>query len=142
MPVPLVAGLGLASEIAVAEAGARDARCRAFRDSLVAGLAPLAPVMNGDPDRCVPYIVNLSLPGLDAETVIDAWRDLVAISNGAACTSQSYTCSHVLSAMQVPAWQSDGALRFSWGASSVEPDWSELVAALEPYRSVQRVGTT
>ena len=142
MPVPLVAGLGLASELAIAEASDRDARCRAFRQSLIAGLAPLAPVLNGDPERSVPYIVNLSLPGLEAETVIDAWHDLVAISNGAACTSQSYTCSHVLGAMQVPAWQSDGALRFSWCASSVEPDWRDLVAALEPYRSVQRVGTT
>ena len=39
-----------------------------------------------------------------------------AISNGAACTSQSYTCSHVLSAMRLPAWRMDGALRFSWCA--------------------------
>ena len=28
-------------------------------------------------------------------------RGLVAISNGAACSSQTYTCSHVLSAMQL-----------------------------------------
>ncbi len=63
----------------------------------------------------------------------------MAISNGAACTSQSYTCSHVLSAMRLPAWRKDGALRFSWCAASTEPDWSALVAAVEPYRSVERV---
>ena len=139
LPVPLIAGLGLAAELAVTEAETRDARCRAFRESLLAGLAPLDPVVNGDPGRAVPFIVNLSLPGMDAETAIDAWRDLVAISNGAACTSQSYTCSHVLSAMRLPEWRKDGALRFSWCAASTEPDWSALVAAVEPYRSVERI---
>jgi cysteine desulfurase len=142
LPVPLAVGLGLAAELAVAEADERAARCRAFRDSLLAGLAPLGPVANGDPRRSVPYILSLSVPGLDAETAIDAWSDLVAISNGAACTSQSYTCSHVLSAMELPPWRKDGALRFSWCADSAEPDWSALVAAVEPYRRVERVSAT
>ncbi len=142
MPVPLAAGLGLASELAVAEADARDARCRAFRQALLAGLAPLEPVINGDPGRSVPYILNLSIPDLDAETAIDAWSHLVAISNGAACTSQSYTCSHVLSGMQLPDWRKDGALRFSWCAASSEPDWSALVSAVKPYLGVERVGIT
>jgi cysteine desulfurase len=142
MPVPLAAGLGLAAELAVAEADARDARCRAFRLALLGGLAPLEPVINGDPSRSVPYILNLSIPGLDAETAIDAWCDLVAISNGAACTSQSYTCSHVLSGMQLPDWRKDGALRFSWCAASPEPDWSALVSAVKPFLGVESVGTT
>ena len=138
LPVPLIAGFGLASELAVSEVEARSARCRAIRQSLLAGLAPLDPVINGDPQKSVPYILNLSFPGFEAEAVIDAWSDLVAISNGAACTSQSYTCSHVLSAMQLPAWQRDGALRFSWCAASTEPDWSALVSELEPHQ-VQRI---
>jgi cysteine desulfurase len=141
LPVPLIAGFGLAADLAAAEAASRRARCASFRRSLLAGLAPLAPMINGDPDRSAPYIINLSFPGLEAETVIDAWADLVAISQGAACSSQSYTCSHVLSAMEVPAARSDGALRFSWCADTPEPDWSQLVAAIEPYRDVQRVGT-
>ncbi len=138
LPVPLIVGFGLAAALAVAEADARAARCVAFRQSLLAGLSPLEPVVNGEPARSVPYIVNLSFPGLDAETAIDAWSELVAISNGAACTVQSYTCSHVLSAMRLPAWQQDGALRFSWCAGTPEPDWSALVAALEPYRTAGR----
>lgn len=135
LAVPLIVGFGLAAELAVAEAGTRDARCRAFRAALLAGLSPLEPVVNGDPDRSVPYIANLSFPGLDAESAIEAWAGLVAISNGAACTSSSYTCSHVLSAMQLPAWRRDGALRFSWRAASVEPDWRALVTAVEPFRN-------
>jgi cysteine desulfurase len=139
LPVPLVVALGLASELAVAEAESRASRCRALRRSLLEGLAPLDPIVNGALDRSVPYILNLSLPGLDSETVMEAWADLVAISNGAACASQSYACSHVLSAMSLPAWRKDGALRFSWCAMSVEPDWQAMVAALEPHRVAQRI---
>ncbi len=141
VPVPLVVGLGLAAELAATEVNARAARCRAFRDALLQGLAPLDPVINGDPRRAVSYILNLSFPGLDAETVIDAWRNLVAISNGAACSSQNYTCSHVLGAMNLPRWRQDGAVRFSWCAVTAQPDWGALVAAVAPYRDVLRFGS-
>ena len=133
LPVPLIAGFGLAAELAVTEREERVRRCRVFRDGLLRGLDPLHPVIHGDPARAVPYILNLSFPGIDAEVAIDAWADLVAISNGAACTSQSYTCSHVLSAMALPKWQIDGALRFSWCASTPEPDWPAMVSAVSPY---------
>lgn len=138
MPVALAVGFGTAADLALAEAPARRARCLAFRESLLAGLAPLEPAVNGATARSVPYILNTSFPGLDAEVAIDAWAELVAISNGAACTSQSYTCSHVLSAMALPPWRLDGAVRFSWSAMTEEPDWSALVAALAPHRHVDR----
>ena len=98
--------------------------------------------MNGDLGQSVPYIVNLSFPGLEADVVIDAWKDLVGVSNGAACTSQSYTCSHVLSAMRLPAWRTEGAVRLSWCAETPEPEWSALVAALQPFRSVRKAALT
>ena len=135
LPVPLIVGFGMAAELATSEREARTARCRAFRASLLSGLAPLGGIVNGDVIRSVPYIVNLSFPGVEAEVVIDAWKDLVAVSNGAACTSQAYTCSHVLSAMRVPAWRLDGAIRFSWYAETPEPDWDALVTALAPHRA-------
>ena len=141
VPVALVAGFGLAAELALSECDARAERCRAIRRSTLEGLAPLEPSINGDPSRSVPYILNVAFPGLDAETVIEAWSGLVAISNGAACSSRRYTCSHVLAAMAVPAWQRDGAVRMSWCAASTQPDWRDLVSALEPYRDMRRVGS-
>jgi cysteine desulfurase len=130
MPVALAVGFGLAAERAASEAADRRLRCVRFRESLLAGLAPLDPMVNGDPRQSAPYIINLAFPGLVAEVVIDAWQDLVAVSNGAACTTQRHTCSHVLEAMQVPAWRSDGAVRLSWSASTPEPEWQALVAAV------------
>lgn len=134
IPVHLVAGFGLATEFAIAERDDRAARCARFRQSLTSGLAPLEPVVNGDPSRAVSYIVNLSFPGIEAEAVIDAWSQLVGISNGAACTSQNPTCSHVLGAMKLPAWRMDGAVRMSWCASTPEPNWTAMVEALMPLR--------
>ena len=135
LPVASIAGFGLAAELAVSEADARRQRCLALRDRLLEALGPLAPVISGDIERTVPYILNFSVPGLDAETVIDAWRPLVEISNGAACASHSATCSHVLSAMRLPAARRDGAVRCSWDGATPDPDWQAMIAALEPYRA-------
>lgn len=134
LPVPLVVGFGLACELAVAEASDRARRCAIFRDALLSGLEPLDPVVNGDSQRLVPYIVNLAFPGVEAEVAMDAWHDLVAVSNGAACTTQTQTCSHVLDAMGVSGWRADGAIRCSWTADTPQPDWSAMVRALEPFR--------
>jgi cysteine desulfurase len=138
MPVPLAVGFGTAAELALAEQAQRRDRCVRFRDALLTGLAPLEPVVNGNPQRAVPWIINLSFPGIVAEVVIDAWSELVAISNGAACSSQSYTCSHVLAAMALPPWRTDGAIRLSWCASTPEPDCAGLVAAVGPLRESYR----
>lgn len=131
LPVPLIAGLGMAAQLALDEHDARAGRCLEFRHQLLGGLAPLKPMINGDPTRSVPHIVNLSIPGVDAETAIDAWQDLVAISHGAACTSQTYTCSHVLGAMGIPASREEGALRLSWSHLTPVPDLPAMVRAIE-----------
>ena len=134
MPVGLAVGFGAAAALALAERDERRTRCLRFREALLAGLAPLDPLVNGDLTRSAPHIVNLSFGGLVAEVVIDAWRDLAAVSNGAACSSQRYTCSHVLSAMRLPSWRSDSAIRLSWCAFTPEPDWAALVAAAAAHR--------
>lgn len=134
LPVPLIVGFGLACELAVSEAGDRARRCAVFRDALLCGLAPLDLVVNGDPQRLVSYIINFSVPGVEAEVAMDAWHDLVAVSNGAACTTQTQTCSHVLEAMGLRGWRADGAIRFSWCADTPQPDWPAMVRALEPFR--------
>jgi cysteine desulfurase len=50
-------------------------------------------------------------------------KDLVAVSNGSACTSASYELSHVLVAMGIGVERSESAIRFSWAHDSEEPDW-------------------
>lgn len=131
LPVHQIAGFGKAAEIALEEAASREERCREFRKRLLNGLAPLGVVINGDPANAVPHIVNLAIPGLEGETVIEIWQEWVAISQGAACTSQSYTCSHVLGAMGLPSWRQDGAIRLSWCHLTPLPDVDAMVAAVQ-----------
>jgi cysteine desulfurase len=138
LPVHLIAGLGKAAELALEEHELRARVCLDFRRRLLDGLAPLGPVFNGAPERCVPHIVNFSIPGVDADTAIEAWQDLVAISHGAACTSQLYVCSHVLHAMGVPPSGEEGALRLSWCHLTPLPDLPGMVRAIERTRVAGR----
>ena len=130
LPVALIAGFGKAAEIALDEHDARLAAAKEFQERLLTGLAPLAPRVHGDPGRRLPYILNLSIPGWDKEALIEAWAGLAAISDGAACTSQSYTCSHVLAGMGLAPDEEAGAVRLSWCHLSELPDIEALTGAL------------
>ncbi|MEO7653670.1 MAG: aminotransferase class V-fold PLP-dependent enzyme, partial [Bryobacteraceae bacterium] len=139
LPVPLIAAFGAAAEFALAESAERRKICLVFRQRLLLGLAPLSPVINGSLAHASPHIVNLSIPDMDAETVMEAWHDAVAVSNGAACSSQLYTCSHVLSAMRLPEERMAGALRLSWSHLTPEPDWAGMVQAILQVKSLAAV---
>jgi cysteine desulfurase len=86
--------------------------------------------MNGDEERTVPHTVNLSVPGMDSEAVMLATKDLIAISNGSACTSQRYEPSHVLRAMGLPEAVGQGAVRISWSHLTPDVDWDAIVDRL------------
>jgi cysteine desulfurase len=138
LPVPLIAGLGTAARIALRDHDNRQRQCAAFKTELLDALAPLQPQLNGDPRGTVPHTVNLSIPGLDAEAAMLATKDLIAISNGSACTSQRYEPSHVLTAMGLPEDRVRGALRISWCHLTSAPDWPRVVERLAQIRqSVQ-----
>ena len=131
LPVPLIAGLGKASQLALEEHGERNAACRNFKEILLSELRPLKPVFNGDLERTVPQIVNLTLPGIDSEEAIEAVSPVAAISNGSACTSTSESCSHVLSAQGLDEDRMEGALRLSWCHFSPQPDWNGFIRAIQ-----------
>ena len=59
-------------------------------------------------------MLNLSLPGLDADEIIERLEGIAAVSTGSACTSVCAAASHVLEAMEVPSGEMDGAVRISW----------------------------
>ncbi|NJP96641.1 cysteine desulfurase DndA [Nonomuraea sp. FMUSA5-5] len=131
LPVALIVGLGLASELAVSEHAERQQACIAYKNEVLAGLTPLGPQIHGDPEHTLPHVVNLSLPGLDSEAVMVAWRGLLAVSNGSACTSASYEPSHVLTAMSLPEDNIRSALRLSWTHMTESVEWAEAVSRLQ-----------
>jgi cysteine desulfurase len=131
LPVPLIAGLGKAAELALEECEMRWRSASQMQKELLEALTPANPRIHGDRGRLLPYIINLSFRGFESEQVVERWGPFVAISDGAACTSQSYSCSHVLSAMGLPADCLAGAVRLSWCHLSEPPNFGALVTALE-----------
>ena len=134
LPVPLIVGLGLASELAAREVEERGLACREYRNTLMSALGTLDPVLNGDQSRAMPHVINLSFPGLDSEAAMLALKGIVAISNGSACTSSSHEPSHVLKAMGLPGEIIRSALRISWCHMTEQPDWEEIVSTIARLR--------
>jgi cysteine desulfurase len=131
LPVALIAALGKASELALRDEAKRRTDCEKFKDAALNALTKVGGIPIGDQNRTVPSTLNISLPGLDSEAVMLALKNWVAISNGSACTSQSYAFSHVLTAMKLPENQIRGALRLSWSHLTPEPDWKSIIATVE-----------
>jgi cysteine desulfurase len=121
--VAMAVGLARAAELAVAERAHECARLRAQRDRLEAALLARIPdaVIHGRGAPRAPHITNVSVPGVDSESMLMA-LDLrgVACSAGSACQSGSITPSHVLSAMRVPADLAGAAIRMSLGALTTD----------------------
>jgi cysteine desulfurase len=130
LPVALIAGFGEAAELWAIESDRRRINGAEFRRRLIEGLAELNPVLHGEPGGCLPFILNLSIPRFDSDTVMEAWQDLVEVSSGAACSAQTYTCSHVLAGMGVAPEEADGAIRFSWCHMTEMPDTAAMTHAL------------
>jgi cysteine desulfurase len=134
LPVAMIAAFGAACAAASRDAPARAARCRDIRQNLLDALLPIGAVINGSPDLGLVSTINLSFPGLDSEAVMVVLKDLVALSNGSACTSASYNPSHVLVAMGLPDDRIDSALRFSWCHMTDEPNWAEVAHRIKGLR--------
>lgn len=134
LPVPLIIGMGLAAEIATKDAENRSKACLEFRRNLLEGLAPLEPQFNGDQQRVLPHVINFAINGVDAEAFMLATKDLIAVSNGSACTSQSYQPSHVLKAMGLAADRIQSSLRISWCHMTPRVDWAAVVEAVDQIR--------
>jgi cysteine desulfurase len=130
LPVHLIAGLGEASRIAQRDLKIRRSICERIRADLMNALQSLPHSVNGDQRNSLVTTVNLSIPGVDSEAAMVALKGVAAVSNGSACTSASYTASHVLLAMQLPPERVSSALRLSWCHLTPDPPWREIATRL------------
>ena len=131
LPTPLIIGLGVAAETAMRDHQRRRERCQAMREEALAALSPLRIRIHADHESTLPHVLNFSVPGVDSEAVMVALKDVAAVSNGSACTSQSYKPSHVLEAMDLPPDAIAGAIRVSWSHLTPDVDWQLLAARIE-----------
>ena len=134
LPVPLIVGFGVAAQAAIDGAPKRTLLCTAIRERALSALATLNIRHHGHPEHSLPHVLNFSVDGVDSEALILALKDLIAVSNGSACTSQSYDPSHVLEAMSLPPSAIAGAVRMSWCHMTPDVDWSAVVERIESLR--------
>jgi len=131
--VPAIAGFGRAAELARINLDERMSRMRELRDYLeqqIESRIERAQV-NGDSERRVPNISNLSFDGVDGESLLIA-LDLkgIAVSTGSACASGSLEPSHVLTALGLSREEVRGSLRVSLSAYTTREEIDYLIAAL------------
>lgn len=134
--VPLIVGLGKASELAQARlADGTPARIAALRDKLEQGiLSRIADVkVNGDPANRVPNTTNISFGYIEGESILMYLNDFgICASSGSACTSGSLEPSHVLRAMKVPFQFAHGSIRFSLSDQTTPAEIDLVLKELPP----------
>jgi cysteine desulfurase len=126
LPVALIAALGKAAEVAVRDQAKRAKQCEAIREKALTAFQTLAPSITGDQEWAMNHVLNLSFGDLDSEALMVGLKDLIAISNGSACTSSSYTPSHVLKAMGMSDDEANRCIRMSWCHLTPEVDWEAV----------------
>ena len=126
LPVALIAGLGEAASLALRDHEKRKMRCEEIRKEAIAAFSPLSPKLIGDAELVMEHVLCLAFPRVDSEALMVSLKDLIAISNGSACTSHSYTPSHVLKAMGLDDDQVAEAVRISWCHLTPEVDWERV----------------
>ena len=109
-------------------------KCAAVRERALDALRPLGIRIHGGLGVSLPHVLNFSVDGIDSEALMVGLRDLIAISNGSACTSQSYAPSHVLKAMGLPPAEVSGAVRMSWCHLTPAVDWSAVAQRIASLR--------
>ena len=122
-----IAALGaVLSALESGEVFAASAQLRAQREQLAAALLDAFPgvVFNAPFESSLPTTLNFSVPGINARTLLDLFDAAgLRMSGGSACSAARAQPSYVLEAMGLPAWQTESAVRLSFGGA----DSAELI---------------
>jgi cysteine desulfurase len=129
---PLIAGLGLAVELAVAELEARSAHVRELTARLRRGLEAIGGLhLYGDPEASTGNTVSVGIPECEGQLVLIN-LDLagIMVSTGSACTAGTLEPSPALLALGCTDEEGRSVLRVSVGKDSSAADVDALLAAL------------
>jgi cysteine desulfurase len=144
LPTPLCVGLGRAAAIAGAEMAGEAERLRRLRDRLLTNLTRRIPGLrlNGDLEHRLPGSLNLSLPGISAQALIEA-SPSIAISTGSACTSATIEPSYVLRALGLSDDLANASIRVGLGrfTTPAEVDFAGDAIAAAASRLAAKGGT-
>ena len=131
LPVHQIVGAGTAAEIARQDMANDLAHVTTLRDRLWQGIKTLPGILrNGSADHSYPGILNISVPGVEGESLMLGLEPVCAAS-GSACNSTSGESSFVLRALGRDDALAQSAIRFSFGRTTTN---DEIDVAVERYR--------
>lgn len=130
--VPALVGFGTAAQIARENLQTNAAHLNELRAQLENGLRALPNAhINGEEAPRAPHIINVSLPGVRAESLaLNLDLRGIAIGTGSACASGALEPSHVLAAMQRSREEAKASLRISLGPQNTAEEIEELLQVL------------
>jgi cysteine desulfurase len=136
-----IVGMGVAFELCGQMLEAETARLGALRERLWRGLARIGGVLrNGAAESCVPNLLNVSIEGVEGESLLASLSARIALSTGSACTSATREPSYVLRALGRSEQLCESSLRFSLGRFTLERDIDMAVQTfVEAVRRLRRV---
>lgn len=122
LPTHQIVGMGEAFRVAKLEMDTEKDRILMLRNRLYNGLKDIEEVyVNGDLERRVAGILNISFNYVEGESLMMSLKDL-AMSSGSACTSASLEPSYVLRALGRSDELAHSSLRLSMGRFSTVED--------------------
>jgi cysteine desulfurase len=131
LAAPLIAGFGMAAEIAGSRMQDDLGHLRALRDRLWDGIRHVDGIArNGDAERSFPGILNVSVEDIEGESLLLALEPF-CVATGSACNSTSAEPSGVLRALGLSDALAQSAIRFSFGRLT---STDEVDMAAERYR--------
>jgi cysteine desulfurase len=122
LPAELIAGLGLAAEIAQSGIETDLGHLGNLRRRLWAGIRDIEGVLvNGDIESGFPGILNVSVSNVEGESLL-LELEPICVATGSACNSKSQEPSYVLRALGRSDLLAQSAIRFSMGRPTTEDD--------------------
>ncbi len=133
--VPGIVGFGKAVELSKELFEEETKRIRFLRNNLYKGLKSYLDdvFVNGSMAERIPNNLNLSFKNVRSENFISNFRE-IAVSTGAACSSESLKPSHVLKAIGLSDELARSSIRFSIGRFNTEEEINYVIE-----KSVEKV---
>ncbi|NIM02771.1 cysteine desulfurase NifS [bacterium] len=128
-----IVGFGEACSLAQKDMAEEEKRLVYLRDKLIEGILKRIKHsrLNGHPEKRLPGNVNVSLEGVEGESML-LQLDLAGVcaSSGSACTSSILEPSHVLTAIGISPEVAHSSLRFTLGKENNEEDINYVLKVL------------
>jgi cysteine desulfurase len=122
LPVHQIVGLGATASLAKSRQARDLVHLYELRSRLWSGLKQISGIIrNGSDTESLPSILNVSIEGIEGESLMLALSPLY-VSSGSACNSTHHESSYVLRALGRDDVLAQSAIRFSFGRSTTNDE--------------------